>query len=189
MSTYAPLASYLASLPKNQVSLTFARVERIIGRDLPPSARKHRAWWANSSVPTTHYWSALWAEVGWECAKCDLESERVVFQRTDSVHEFGSAEAREGYARDSLALSKGRNAALAQKRRALDDHTCQACHFKLKVGSSYVAEVHHLNPLAITGETVTSVKHLVTLCPTCHRVAHLRSRPYSLREIRELRGL
>jgi hypothetical protein len=188
MSTYAPFANYLAARKANTASLSFDRIERILGRPLPPSARRHRAWWANSSVPTTHYWSALWAEVGWECTGCNLERETVVFQRTDVVYDFGSSEAREGYARDATILIKARSTKLAARRKAMDEYTCQACFLQLKVNNSFVAEVHHTNPLGMTGETVTSLKHLVTLCPTCHTVAHMRSRPYSVNEIRRLRS-
>jgi len=189
MSTYAPLAKYLAAQKANTASLSFDQVERILGRPLPPSARKHRAWWANSSVPTTHYWSALWAEVGWECAGCDFEQEKVVFQRIDVAHDFGSSEAREGYVRDAAILVNARNAKLAARRKEQDKYTCQACFLQLKVNNSFVAEVHHINPLGMSGETVTSLEQLVTLCPTCHAVAHMRSRPYSVNEIRHLRGI
>ncbi|MBK8569876.1 MAG: HNH endonuclease [Nitrosomonadales bacterium] len=53
---------------------------------------------------------------------------------------------------------------------------------------SYVIEVHHLEPLSATGERETKIEMLISLCPTCHRIAHLRSTPYSVEEIKGIRG-
>ncbi len=84
----------------------------------------------------------------------------------------------------SSILTRARNAGLAALRKALDNHTCQACGFRLQVDGSFVIEVHHCNPLSATGETQTTIDQLVSLCPTCHRIAHLRSTPYSVEEIK-----
>jgi 5-methylcytosine-specific restriction protein A len=64
-----------------------------------------------------------------------------------------------------------------------DDFTCQACGFRLELNGRYVIEVHHVDPLS-SGERESSLGDLVSLCPTCHRIAHLRSLPYSVEEIR-----
>lgn len=50
MSEYSPLGQYLEkqSLQGNkQVSLSFQEIERIINRELPPTARNNKNWWAN----------------------------------------------------------------------------------------------------------------------------------------------
>ena len=49
MKKYEPLGIFLADIPAamDSVSLSFGEIERIIGAELPPSAFRHRAWWAN----------------------------------------------------------------------------------------------------------------------------------------------
>lgn len=96
-----------------------------------------------------------------------------------------AAKAIEGYQLDRIILARGRNANLAVMRKIRDQFTCQACNFKLQLDNKFVIEVHHLQPLAATGETETSIEQLISLCPTCHRISHLRSPPYSVEEIRE----
>ena len=89
----------------------------------------------------------------------------------------------EGYKVDTSILSSHRNQGLVKERKELDNYTCQSCGFKLRIGDEYVIECHHLNPLAEQGETETSLSDLVSLCPTCHRIAHLRKPPYTPNEV------
>lgn len=96
--------------------------------------------------------------------------------------------AREGYDVDRHILAWGRNARLATRRKAMDGYTCQACRFKLLFEGRYIIEVHHIDPPSATGEIVTTIDQLVSLCPTCHRIAHLRSTPYPVEKIREILG-
>jgi 5-methylcytosine-specific restriction protein A len=54
--------------------------------------------------------------------------------------------------------------------------TCEACGFDFgKVygerGSGYI-EVHHVNPLHVTGPTETSLDDLALVCANCHRMCH-----------------
>ncbi len=102
--------------------------------------------------------------------------------------ESDSPKAVEGYLLDRKLLASARNAALASKRKELDNYTCQACTFRLRIEGRYVVEAHHLNPLRESGETMTTLGDLVSLCPTCHRIAHLRRPPYSVKEIQEHRN-
>ena len=82
-SQYASLAIYLQNqVPTEQsrVEVTFDQIENIIfPKQLPTSARKHRAWWANDSV--SHPQSKQWLEVGWRVSNLNISSERVVFSR------------------------------------------------------------------------------------------------------------
>lgn len=188
MSKYSPLASHLQALTANEVRLTFADIEQIIDANLPRSARKHHAWWANSRTADSHSWSHLWLRAGWERCEYSLAEQWVVFQRTE-YYEIGNVKAVEGYEYDRVVLSRIRNAALAAERKAKDNNTCQACGFHLQIGESFVIEVHHLEPLSVSGEVETKIEKLVSLCPTCHRIAHLRNRPYTVSEIQELRGV
>lgn len=103
--------------------------------------------------------------------------------------ESDSARAIEGYLLDRKLLTSARNLSLASKRKELDNYTCQACTFRLRIGELYVVEVHHLNPLSESGATITTLDDLVSLCPTCHRIAHLRNPPYSVNEISDCKNL
>jgi len=48
MSKYQPLASYVLTCGLSEIRLRFSDIERILGAPLPPSARKHNAWWSNT---------------------------------------------------------------------------------------------------------------------------------------------
>lgn len=187
MSKYAPLANYLKRQTRDRVRLTFRKVEGIINDALPRSARQHIAWWENSRTPDTHTWAHLWLQAGWEREHLNLGEEWVEFRRTE-FFELESPKAREGYEVDRAILARARNAGIAEARKKRDNYTCQACNFRLELGGRFVIEVHHVDPLAVAGETVTTIRDLVSLCPTCHRIAHLRSHPYDVREIQELRS-
>jgi len=107
---------------------------------------------------------------------------------TPQHYDFESAEAREGYERDRHVLSRSRAANLAARRKSLDGYRCQACDFCLSVEGTYVIEVHHVRPLAEAGGAATTrIQDLISLCPTCHRIAHTRNPPYELDELRSIR--
>ena len=55
--------------------------------------------------------------------------------------------------------------------KARDNFTCVVCGFHF---NGKIVEAHHLNPLSETDEPrYSSPKDIVTLCPNCHRIAHL----------------
>lgn len=190
MNKYHRFAEHLKDSVAGVERFSFAEIERIMGEPLPPSARQHPAWWANSRTRDSHSWAHLWLDAGWEKAKLNLSESWVEFRRTDAANfTIESKEAREGYDLDRAILAKGRSRELAEERKRRDDYTCQACGFRLCLRTNYVIEVHHLNPLSASGEVQTTLEDLVSLCPTCHRIAHLRRPPYSVGEIRELRDI
>jgi hypothetical protein len=78
MSYYEPLTRYLAARPTETVVLCFREVEEILGRDLPASARKHQAWWANSP---SHSHADAWLRLDWKTSDVDMKRERVTFAR------------------------------------------------------------------------------------------------------------
>jgi hypothetical protein len=76
-SSYSGLTDLLQrSAPP--VRLTFVEIERLIGRPLPASARKHQAWWANS--PSQVLGRTL-MPIGWRTAGVDLAAQSVEFRR------------------------------------------------------------------------------------------------------------
>ncbi|MGH8176944.1 MAG: DUF7662 domain-containing protein [Steroidobacter sp.] len=78
--TYAPLGEYLGSLPAStaEVTLTFAEVEKIVGRGLPDSARDHRQWWENQKNGSRAY---HWQDAGFKTGPVDMARETVRFYR------------------------------------------------------------------------------------------------------------
>jgi hypothetical protein len=80
MSKYAPLEHHLESQRLERVPMTFSEIERVLESALPPSARKHRAWWSNN--PTNSVMTYSWLAAGYKTTEVNLESEKVVFVRT-----------------------------------------------------------------------------------------------------------
>jgi hypothetical protein len=78
--SYAPLGAHLAGLADDLVTLSFAQLEGILGRPLPASARRHRAWWSNErSGSHTHAWA--WMANGWRVDAVDFTSGTMRFRR------------------------------------------------------------------------------------------------------------
>jgi hypothetical protein len=73
---YDPLRDYLASRPGDEVRMTFAEVEKLVG-PLPDSARNHRAWWANDNKVEALAWRAA----GWHVESVNQSSGQVIFTR------------------------------------------------------------------------------------------------------------
>jgi hypothetical protein len=80
MAKYDPLSTFLKTVTDRSVSLTFARIEEILGDALPPSATNHRAWWANES-DGKHVHASAWLRAGWEVEALDQERGLVTFRR------------------------------------------------------------------------------------------------------------
>jgi hypothetical protein len=76
---YEPLRRYLKGATANEAVLEFAEIERIIGAPLPPSARKHPAWWSNHA--RGHVNAHAWLDAGFQTKDVDLSSGRVTFAR------------------------------------------------------------------------------------------------------------
>jgi 5-methylcytosine-specific restriction protein A len=72
--------------------------------------------------------------------------------------------------------------------------SCQVCGFDFGeayggAGDGFI-HVHHTTPVSELGEgyRVNPVTDLVPLCPNCHAMAHRRSPPFTLEELRGMRG-
>ncbi len=79
MLTYEPLEKYLFQQTGTSVAMTFAEMERVIGRKLPPSAHKRNEWWSNNA--TNHSQAKAWLNAGFETANLDRKARKVVFKR------------------------------------------------------------------------------------------------------------
>ncbi len=79
---YQPLADYLATLDRDEVTLTFAQMECIIGVLMPPAAHT-RQFWINNPRSRSHP-SREWLQVGWRVVTAEPRQERVTFGRDGS---------------------------------------------------------------------------------------------------------
>lgn len=91
----------------------------------------------------------------------------------------------EGMKRDVIKMVSARDRTVAAERKKKDNYSCQACGFHLKIGHRHVIDCHHLYPVAL-GVRETILEDLVSLCPTCHRIAHTRDVPLELADIEHL---
>ncbi len=82
MGKYDPLRDYLMRCGSDEVTLSFADIESIIGRPLPPSALHYDAWWANigDSVLTQHSQAKSWHAAGY-MAQANCAEKSVLFCR------------------------------------------------------------------------------------------------------------
>ena len=64
---------------------TFENIEGLLRFTLPPSARRHSAWWANEKPGGRHTHALAWTAAGWNVAEVDMETETVVFKREDAT--------------------------------------------------------------------------------------------------------
>jgi hypothetical protein len=80
-SKYTPLTLYLSRKANwtRWVRLPFSRVEGIIGKDLPASARQITEWWTNTS--SSH--AKAWLNIGWDVKEVNSEEGTVTFTRPE----------------------------------------------------------------------------------------------------------
>lgn len=83
MSKYSALTEHLASRREARIPMRFADLESVLGFPLPASARTQRPWWANSGHG--HVQARGWLDAGYRSEQVDLESERLVFVRLNTV--------------------------------------------------------------------------------------------------------
>ena len=76
MTKYSALTEYLNHRSELSFSLSFTELDHVV--ELPPSAKKHRAWWANSRNAQWH--ASAWLDAGFN-ATPDFVTGRVRFER------------------------------------------------------------------------------------------------------------
>ena len=78
---YEPLKRYLQRRGyfTDHVALSFARIDGIIGDNLPMNAYKTQTWW-NNSPSSAH--ARAWLEAGWRVEQVNLEKGTVTFIKT-----------------------------------------------------------------------------------------------------------
>ena len=81
-SRYTRLSAHLQDQNADRVRLNLEEIEGIIGGQLPPSARRHRSWWANDWVGDVQ--SKYWLQAGWRVASVNLTDQVITFIRLDT---------------------------------------------------------------------------------------------------------
>jgi len=83
MSKYEPLTNFLVDRKAEEISMTFAEIERVIDDSLPAAATRHRAWWSNN--PSNNVMTKAWLEAGYKTERVDMGSRKLVFVRSHKV--------------------------------------------------------------------------------------------------------
>ncbi len=78
MGKYAPLRGFLGRQSRREpLVLTFFEIEDIVGASLPPSAYRHRSWWANTQH---HVQAGAWMSARWQVTVVSLTEQRARFE-------------------------------------------------------------------------------------------------------------
>lgn len=79
MPKYDRLGAHLSGLDRQEThTLSFERIEAILGFPLPKSAREYQAWWANQRNGR-HVQANSWLDSGWHTGELSLAQGRVTF--------------------------------------------------------------------------------------------------------------
>lgn len=79
MGNYTQITHWLRQHPHSRIEMSFRDVEGVLGRPLPASAYKYRAWWSNN--PDNNVMTRAWLAAGFETAEVDMAGQRLVFQK------------------------------------------------------------------------------------------------------------
>ena len=79
MSKYEPLGQFLNGSRLNELPMSFAEIERILGFPLPAKSRNNRAWWSNN--PDNSVMTKVWLAAGFRTEQVDIASGKLVFRR------------------------------------------------------------------------------------------------------------
>lgn len=80
MLKYAPLTDELVACGSETIRYEFRQLDDLVG-GLPPSARRHRAWWSNEIGSGGHVQSRAWMTAGFVVENVDLAVGVVEFRR------------------------------------------------------------------------------------------------------------
>jgi hypothetical protein len=79
MSKYEALTQFLKGQWPQEVPMSFAEIERVVGVKLPRSAHVHRPWWSNN--PSNSAMTKAWLEAGFRTERVDMSGKTLVFRR------------------------------------------------------------------------------------------------------------
>ena len=82
MSKYSALQKYLESISESQreITLTFKRIEELVGSKLPGSAFQYQQWW-DKEKEGNHVEARSWLNAGWKVETVNFSEGWVRFFR------------------------------------------------------------------------------------------------------------
>lgn len=75
---YNSLTNYFLSIKEPYITLSFNKIEEIIGDNLPASAYKHRPFWSNTLSHSVAYG---WLNAEYKTVKVNFERQEVTFEK------------------------------------------------------------------------------------------------------------
>lgn len=137
----------------------------------------------------------VWANKDWkDLDDCNLSEEKSGEKQVNEKDKPDDdiTSAIEGFYRETTTRVKSRSRKLREQCLKLNGRVCAVCGFDpVKFYGERFAnliQVHHVNPMANSGERVTTVEDLVPLCPNCHIAIHLKGNGelYEVEELKEI---
>jgi hypothetical protein len=90
MGKYEPLGEFLRRQRADEVPMTFADIERVIGAKLPPTSPNYPAWWSNN--PTNNVMTKVWLDAGFRTEQVDVRQRKLLFRRAGAAPAAASGE-------------------------------------------------------------------------------------------------
>lgn len=84
-SKYQPLYDHLLHSGREEVTLTFAELETLLGQPLPASAHTQRMWWGNRRRGAVQ--AHAWMSAGFHAEDLDLDHQQVTFRKPKRIYE------------------------------------------------------------------------------------------------------
>jgi DNA-binding XRE family transcriptional regulator len=81
---YGPLFQHLRQSGRDEVTLSFAEIEALLGERLPESARTSRSWWSNRTSGAVQ--ASAWMKAGYHVKKIDLAQGTITFRKPVRVY-------------------------------------------------------------------------------------------------------
>ena len=78
LSKFENLSAFFAEMKKDNITLSFSEIEKILGFELSPSAREVKQYWSNSD---SHSIAQCWLRYGYKTYAVDLKRETVSFRK------------------------------------------------------------------------------------------------------------
>lgn len=78
LSKFENLSAFFAEMKKDNITLSFSEIEKILGFELSPSAREVKQYWSNSD---SHSIAQCWLRYGYKTYAVDLQRETVSFRK------------------------------------------------------------------------------------------------------------
>ena len=129
MKKYEPLGIFLADIPAStdSVTLSFGEIERIIGDELPPSAVRHREWWANQEGGSQ---APHWRAAGFEVDGVNQPNRTVSYRRVLNLNQPSIQDITDAIEARAAGFEFGQLQGIRQRLKGLQ--RCSKTIFKAK---------------------------------------------------------